>query len=367
MPEKKKPPERRAGTGTSSGGVTVSRKKKASGRAAAGAETSSLRGSRAGKKLRGTEAAKKTSRRAASGTETQSFGTGKRESHDSTRFYARNLATVATTDDTTVSDSPVLDRIFTKSAASMDELPDNSVALMVTSPPYHVGKDYDHDGTFDDYLEMLAEVMGETYRVLEPGGRAVVNVANLGRRPYLPLTWYVTSIMLGLGFLMRGEVIWRKAKADSGSCAWGTYRKADNPVLRDVHEYLLMFCKGRFGRVRSGASTIGAEEFRKATTSVWDDIPPASAKRVGHPAPFPVELPERCIRLYTYAGDLVLDPFLGSGSTAIAAMRNGRHYVGYEIDPGYVQLAEGHLKRARQRMGAGPPADEAASSRGASG
>jgi site-specific DNA-methyltransferase (adenine-specific) len=155
--------------------------------------------------------------------------------------------------------------------------------------------------------------------------------------------------MLDIGFLMRGEVIWRKAKADSGSCAWGTYKKADNPVLRDVHEYLLVFCKGRFGRVRRGTSTITAEEFRRATTSVWDDIAPASARRIGHPAPFPAELPERCIQLYTYLDDLVLDPFLGSGSTAVAATRTGRHYVGYEISQEYADLA-------RKRIGEAIPA-----------
>lgn len=293
--------------------------------------------------------AKAKMKRKTSGTTTQSFGTGKRESHDSTLFYARNLATFATSDDTTLNDAPIVDEVFTKSAESMSELVDNSVALMVTSPPYHVGKDYDHDGTFEDYLAMLRRVFSETQRVLEPGGRAVVNLANLGRRPYLPLTSYVTTMMLELGFLMRGEVIWRKAKADSGSCAWGTYKKADNPVLRDVHEYLLVFSKGRFGRVRKGTSTIGAEEFRNATTSVWDDIAPASAKRVGHPAPFPVELPERCIRLYTYLDDLVLDPFVGSGSTAIAALRNGRHYVGYDVSEQYAGLARTRIAAATER------------------
>ena len=288
-------------------------------------------------------------------TATQSFGTGKRESHDSALFYSRNLATFATSDDTTVNESPIRDEVVLDSAESMDALVDNSVALMVTSPPYHVGKDYDHDGTFEDYLAMLRRVFAETHRVLEPGGRAVVNLANLGRRPYLPLTSYVTSMMLDIGFLMRGEVIWRKAKADSGSCAWGTYKKADNPVLRDVHEYLLVFCKGRFGRVRKGTSTITAEEFRRATTSVWDDIGPASAKRIGHPAPFPVALPERCIHLYTYLDDMVLDPFLGSGSTAVAARRTGRHYVGYEINEEYAELARTRIAGSEVEQEPGKP------------
>ena len=280
-------------------------------------------------------------------TTTKTFGTGSRESHDASGFYDRKLVQVDISKDTTCNPSPVVDEILCASSEDMSALADSSVALMVTSPPYHVGKDYDSDCTFEEYLAMLRRVFAETYRVLEPGGRAVVNVANLGRRPYVPLTSHVNMMMLELGFLMRGEIVWRKAKADSGSCAWGTWRKADNPVLRDVHEYLLVFSKGRFGRAKKGDSTLEADEFRIATTSVWDDISPASARRVGHPAPFPVELPGRLIRLYSFVGDLILDPFMGSGTTAIAALRNDRHYVGYETSQEYVALAADRLKAER--------------------
>jgi modification methylase len=232
-----------------------------------------------------------------------------------------------------------VDRIYVKSAEVMTEVADDTVALMVTSPPYHVGKDYDTESSFDEYLDLLRRVMAETYRVLEPGGRAVVNVANLGRRPYIPLNAHVAVIMDELGFLMRGEVIWRKAAGASGSCAWGSWRSPSNPTLRDTHEYCLCFSKGDFRRRRKGRATIDADEFLAATLSVWD-IRPESAKRVGHPAPFPVELPQRFIELYTFEGDLVLDPFMGSGTTAIAAVRTGRHYIGYETDPTYAEKAE---------------------------
>ncbi len=171
----------------------------------------------------------------------------------------------------------------------MTELASNSVALMVTSPPYHVGKDYDTDASFDEYMAMLSRVFAEVLRVLEPGGRAVVNVANLGRRPYLPLSHLVTRRMLDLGFLMRAEIIWQKARGANGNCAWGSWRSASNPVVRDVHEYCMVFSKGDFRRSRRGASTITAEEFMASTLSVWE-MQPESARRVGHPAPFPVEL-----------------------------------------------------------------------------
>lgn len=283
------------------------------------------------------------------GTKTQRFGAGKRESHDASAYYGRELWAAEISTEATVQPSPVQDEIFEKSAEEMGELADNSVALMVTSPPYHVGKDYDRTGTLDDYLGFLETVFAEVHRVLQPGGRAVVNVANLGRRPYIPLSHLVTARMLSIGFLMRGEIIWRKGKGASSNCAWGSWRSATNPVVRDVHEYCLCFCKGRFDRVAEGASTIPAEDFMQSTLSVWD-VPAESATRVKHPAPFPTELPRRFIELYTFAGELVLDPFLGSGSTAVAAIRSGRHYVGYEIDGEYVSTARRRIADATGSM-----------------
>ena len=280
------------------------------------------------------------------GTATRSFGASNRENHDSSAFYARALSAFEESDDVTLNESLEVDRVWAHSAEDMHELAPNSVALMVTSPPYHVGKDYDSDTTFEEYLAMLARVFAETYRVLEPGGRAVVNVANLGRRPYLSLSSRIVVMMEGLGFLMRGEVIWRKGKAASGSTAWGSWMSASNPIFRDVHEHCLAFSKGRFQRVRKGKSTIDKEEFLEATISVWD-IQPESANRIGHPAPFPVALPRRFIELYTFEGDVVLDPFLGSGTTAVAAIETGRRYVGYETNPEYVALAEERIAKAK--------------------
>lgn len=280
------------------------------------------------------------------GTKTRSFGASNRENHDASAFYARSLGAVEESKDILLNDAPDVDRIFTHTAEDMHELPANCVGLMVTSPPYHVGKDYDSDATFEEYLAMLRRVFAETYRVLEPGGRAAVNVANLGRRPYVSLSAKVVQMMEDLGYLMRGEVIWRKGKSLSGSTAWGSWMSPSNPTLRDVHEYLLVFSKGRFQRIRKGESTIDREEFLAATSSVWD-LQPESANRVGHPAPFPLTLPRRCIELYTWRDDLILDPFIGSGSTAVAAVQSGRHYVGYETNPEYVAIAEKRIAEAK--------------------
>jgi DNA modification methylase len=281
-------------------------------------------------------------------TRTRTFGAGNRENHDASAFYSRGLATVRMSSDDRLGEAAAVDRVWAHSSEQMPELPDNCVALMITSPPYHVGKDYDSDSSFDDYLELLGRVFTECHRVLEPGGRAVVNVANLGRRPYISLSSHVVRIMEEIGFLMRGEVIWRKSKAVSGSTAWGSWMSPSNPTFRDVHEYCLCFSKGRWARVRRGESTISRDEFLEATLSVWD-IPPESASRVGHPAPFPIALPRRFIELYTYRDDVVLDPFIGSGSTAVAAIESGRHYVGYETDREYVSVAHERIAATRKK------------------
>lgn len=271
-------------------------------------------------------------------TRTASFGVGRRESHDSSGFYDRRLVTVNETSDRQVNEPFHTNELFLQSAEAMTQLPDASVALTVTSPPYHVGKDYDSESTLEEYIDMLGRVFSEVYRVLQPGGRAVVNVANLGRRPYVPLSHLVTERMIDIGYLMRGEIIWQKAKGAAGNCAWGSWRSPSNPVIRDVHEYCLCFSKGRFDRVTRGTSSLSPEAFMESTLSIWN-IPAESAKRVGHPAPFPVELPRRFIELYTFEGELVLDPFMGSGTTAIAAIQTNRTYVGYEVDGVYFERA----------------------------
>ena len=282
-------------------------------------------------------------------TETASFGAGKRESHDATAFYGRRLLDHVpdpVSGDPQQPPRSILDAFFTKSSETMEEIPDDCVALMVTSPPYNVGKEYDDDLSLADYLDLLHRVLKETYRVLEPGGRVAVNVANLGRKPYLPLNHYVAGMLSDIGFSLRGEIVWLKAAGAGGSCAWGSWRSAKNPTLRDVHEYVLVAGKGPYRRTRIGEDTISKDEFLEATTSVWT-IAPASARRIGHPAPFPVELPRRLIGLYTFRGDLVLDPFMGAGSTAVAAVETGRHFVGYDIHEGYLDIARTRVAAVR--------------------
>ena len=304
-----------------------------------------------------------------SATSTSNFGVGRRESHVADAFYARFEAPELSADEHVNPHEAGVSSLH-GDARRMDAVADDSVALVVTSPPYFAGKQYEEEldregvpGSYIEYLALLRDVFAECKRVLEPGGRIAVNVANLGRKPYRSLAADVMTILQDdLHLLPRGEIVWQKGEGASGSCAWGSFRSAANPVLRDVTERVVVASKGRFGRARSPKerrreglpheSSVGADDFMALTLDVWD-IPPESAVRVRHPAPFPVELPLRLMELYTYRGDLVVDPFAGSGSTLVAALRCGRDAVGYDLDPAYVELSRSRLADEAQAIGSG--------------
>ena len=286
-------------------------------------------------------------------TKTASFGSVLRESHSSKKFYSsklyENLKVPKNIDFKEFKiDEQDLNKIYCKSSEKMNEVPDNSIHLMITSPPYNVGKEYDDDLTLDEYLELLTAVFGESYKKLVTGGRACINIANIGRKPYIPLHAMIIEIMLDLGFLMRGEIIWDKSASAGGSCAWGSWMSASNPVLRDYHEYILIFSKESYSKnkAQEKKDTIEHDDFIQWTKSIWT-FPAVNAKKIGHPAPFPIELPHRLINLYSYEGDVVLDPFIGSGTTAIAAIKNNRYYIGYDIKREYIDLAESRLSNQK--------------------
>ena len=289
-------------------------------------------------------------------TEMLAFGTSSRLGHNSEAFYERKMYGSKTRKKTTKEEienqcaADTLNRIYNHSSTNMYELPHNSVHLMVTSPPYNVGKDYDEDLTEVEYFDLLKSVWEEVYRVLSPGGRACINVANIGRKPYMPINAMISKQMNEIGYFMRGEIIWHKNASAGVSCAWGSWQSASNPVLRDTHEYILVFSKEQFNRSsKTKQSTITKEEFLEFTKSLWT-FPAESARRVKHPAPYPVELPRRLIQLYTFGDDVVLDPFMGSGTTAIASIRSGRFYIGYDISEKYVEIANQRVAVENESM-----------------
>lgn len=282
------------------------------------------------------------------GTTTSAFGISGRINHDSSTFYNSKLYSE-------LSKTGLIDykenklptelenKIILSSAEHMKEIPDNSVHLMITSPPYNVSKEYDEDLSLKEYLQLLENAFRETFRVLVNGGRACINVANLGRKPYIPLSDYISKMMMNIGFNMRGEIIWNKAASASPSTAWGSWQSASNPTLRDIHEYILVFSKGDY-KLEKGKkeNTISKEQFMEWTKSIWT-MKAESARRIGHPAPFPEELPYRLIQLYSFKNDIILDPFMGSGTTAISALKSGRKFVGYEISGEYIELAANRI------------------------
>ncbi len=308
------------------------------------------------------------------GTSTSAFGVGRRENHDASAFYDR-FTMPALSDDEALGTHREVDQIFQGPANDMHQLEDATVALVVTSPPYFAGKAYEEalgeghiPADYADYLDMLEAVFGECVAKLEPGGRIAVNVANLGRKPYRSLSADVIGVLQDrLGLLLRGEVIWQKARGAGGNCAWGSFQRPTNPVIRDLTERVVIASKGRFDRAvpvrkreqRGLPSEVSLfrDEFMEATTDLWE-IAPERASRVNHPAPFPVELPERLIHLYTYRGDLVLDPFMGSGTTAVAALRTDRHFAGYDTDGAYVEAALARVAEEEARLAASSPADQ---------
>lgn len=293
------------------------------------------------------------------GTQTSAFGTNGRINHDSSKFYDSKLYSELhilkdIAKEVNEFPSEFLNTIINNSCEKMEKIPDSSLHLMITSPPYNVSKEYDDDLSLNDYLLLLKSVFLETFRVLVNGGRACINVANLGRKPYIPLSDYISKMMIDIGFNMRGEIIWNKAASASPSTAWGSWQSAANPTLRDVHEYILVFSKGEYKRERkkeqleTKKNSITKEQFMEWTKSIWT-MNAESARRVGHPAPFPEELPYRLIQLYSFETDIILDPFMGSGTTAIAAIRAKRHYIGYETNKNYIELANKRIAPVKQQ------------------
>lgn len=294
------------------------------------------------------------------GTKSSSFGTSGRINHDSSKFYDSKLYKElkhgkVITNTTKKFPEELINKIIHSSCEQMTDIPDNSVHLMITSPPYNVSKEYDDDLSLSEYLNLLNSAFSETFRVLVNGGRACINVANLGRKPYIPLSDYISKMMIEIGFNMRGEIIWNKAASASPSTAWGSWQSASNPTLRDIHEYILVFSKGDYKRERKKddlekrKNTIAKEHFMEWTKSIWT-MNAESARRIGHPAPFPEELPFRLIQLYSFTNDIILDPFIGSGTTGVAALKSERYYFGYDTDIKYIKLAEKRLESIKTQM-----------------
>jgi len=232
----------------------------------------------------------------------------------------------------------------------LKQIPDNSIEMVITSPPYNVGIDYGVDDrkSYSDYLEFCKRWLNECYRILKSGGRIALNLpstilqSSSSRMAYLTLDYVL--IMRDIGYLDREWITWLKmpkGEVPGKSTAWGSWCSPSCPYLRDATEVIVVMDKDSHKRIdKKGENDITKQEFMEYTTNCWYIQP---EKDRSHPAPFPMELPRRLIKLYTWENDIVLDPFVGSGTTAYAAKLLGRNYVGIEINPTFAYMAINRL------------------------
>jgi len=231
---------------------------------------------------------------------------------------------------------------------AMKAIPDNSVHLAVTSPPYNVGIVYEnHDDSlaYADYLNWMKEVWVQVERVLVNGGRFALNIAPTSIKNFRPIHHDFSNQLRSMGMIMRTEIIWYKQTMRRRT-AWGSWKSPANPHIVPSWEYVLVFSKGSWIlHSDSKEADITADEFMRFSDGFWY-IPPES-HRHGHPTPFPEELVYRLIKFYTYRGNTVLDMFGGTGTVAVVAQKTGRHFIHIDISPKYCKIAEQRLETAR--------------------
>jgi DNA modification methylase len=233
----------------------------------------------------------------------------------------------------------------------LPKIPDDYVDIIITSPPYNFGMDYDvHDDAkeFEEYFKWLAKVWRECFRVLKHSGRICVNVQPLPSS-YVPIHHIISNQLKDLGLLFKAEILWDKHNYNCKYTAWGSWKSPSMPYLKITWEFIEVYCKGQYKKEgRAEDIDITGDEFKKWTTVKWD-IAPASniMKKYDHPAVFPEELPRRLVKLFSYRGDLVLDPFNGVGTTTAVARELNRRFIGIEISKRYCEAAEERLSKVQ--------------------
>jgi len=229
------------------------------------------------------------------------------------------------------------------------ELKSNSVDLIVTSPPYNVDIEYEgyrDDIPYEKYLEFTERWLRKAYELLKDDGRMCLNIPldkSRGREGEGFQSVYadVISIARKVGLKYFSTIVWNESNI-SRRTAWGSFASASAPYVIAPVEMIVLLYKERWRKTRKGFSDITPEEFKEWTLGLWA-FPGENPERVGHPAPFPLELPKRCIKLFSYVGDIVLDPFVGSGTTLVAAYLLRRRAVGIDISRKYCEIARERL------------------------
>ena len=226
-------------------------------------------------------------------------------------------------------------------------LPDRCVDLVMTSPPYNFGLDYDgSDDTsvWESYFKNLFLVFDECIRVLKYGGRIVVNIQPLFS-DYIPTHHLVSQFFWKQGLIWKGEILWEKNNYNCKYTAWGSWKSPSSPYLKYTWEFLEIFCKGNLKKQGAVADVdITGDEFKKWVNAKWSIAPERKMKQYGHPAMFPEELVRRVLKLFSFRGDVILDPFNGAGTTTLVASQLGRKYIGIDCSDDYCKIAEQRIQ-----------------------
>ena len=261
-------------------------------------------------------------------------------------------------------------RLFCKDSKNMDELKSGEINLVITSPPYFDLKNYNKKNnhqnqigdsiTYADYLNDLNAVWKECIRTLSPDGKICINImpiflagneTKFKRRVTKTVITDIENYMYSTGEMyLHSLYIWDKRKIVRFS-SFGSYPYPPNIFSTMPYEWIIVFAKEgkrKINKENKKLSKISVEDWQNwAINSIWE-MQPESSKRVGHPAPFPLELPMRLIKLYSFVGDVVLDPFVGSGTTLIAAHKLNRKSVGYDVNPEYINLANKRIQNSKE-------------------
>lgn len=239
------------------------------------------------------------------------------------------------------------------SAEVLKKFPDNSVDLIFTSPPYNFGLDYDNheDGTdWNDYFDKLFSVFRECIRVLKYGGRIIVNVQPLFS-DYIPIHHIISNFFMTEKLIWKGEIVWDKHNWNCKYTAWGSWKSPSSPYLKYTWEFLEIFCKGDLKKQGERKNIdITADEFKKLVIAKWDIAPERKMKKYGHPAMFPENLASSAMKLFSFRGDIILDPFNGAGTTTAVAKKLGRKYVGVDVSEEYNKKAEKRLADVQEEL-----------------
>lgn len=229
----------------------------------------------------------------------------------------------------------------------LTRLPSESVDIVITSPPYNFGHSYNNDQTndtmkWDEYFKRLTNIWIECYRILKPGGRIIVNVQPLFS-DYIPTHHIISNQLQNIGFLWKAEILWEKNNYNAKYTAWGSWKSPSMPYLKYTWEFIEVFDKKTHKKIGDKNNIdITEDEFKEWVYAKWTFPPESKMRDFGHPAMFPEELPKRALKLFSYKGDIVLDPFNGAGTTSLVAWKLKRRFIGIDISDKYCKTA---LKR----------------------